>query len=293
MSIKDRPYMFGEGRVRPGGWLGLPRPTRAVRYLLILNLSLFVVQMILQGAGLSLATYLGLTGATFYQVWRYLTFQFLHSTGNDWIWHISLNMLGLYFLGAPLEMHWGSRRFLAYYLLCGMAAGLAYVVMDLAVYGPGSHVPLIGASGGVYAIVLACAVLFPHLRIILLFFPVPIRLAAIIIFGGMVLGVVGSLSAAALNPEFWSNVAHLGGAVAGAAYLGLRPLTRRVLPHLRLPGGGKSGAWRRRLMREQQEEQQIDDILRKIHEHGIGSLTPKERRLLQDATHHHRQRQNT
>ena len=113
-----------------------------------------------------------------------MTFQFLHDPTS--LWHIGLNMLGLYMFGTPLERHWGTKKFLRFYLSCGVAAGVAYVAIGAAL-GNASWIPLIGASGGVYGILLACAVLFPTFRVILFIFPVPIRLAAILIFGGMLL----------------------------------------------------------------------------------------------------------
>jgi membrane associated rhomboid family serine protease len=292
MGIEDRTYMYGEqpsGRPRVS-W-GLPRPGRTVKYLVIVNVAVFVLQMILQGMGIDLADWLGVTAASFYQLWRYLTFQFLHSTQS--LWHIIFNMLALYFFGTSLERHWGPRRFLRFYLLCGAAAGLAYVLMGALLVGGGWQTPLIGASGGVYAIVLACAVLLPHLQMVFVFIPVPIRLGAAIVFGYMLYATFGALAGSGAAEGFWSDVAHLGGAAAAAGYL----LAGRVrgrgsirLPRLLKPS---SGTWRRKLEREQQEDQMIDGILRKIHEHGIASLTHKERRILQDATRRQRERENT
>jgi len=283
MGIHDRPYMQDEQGGGGGGWrgvtVGLPRPARAVKYLLIINLAAFVVQLLLYIAKIQVSPYLGVTLLGWWQVWRYLTFQFLHDPTS--IWHVALNMLGLYMFGSPLERRWGSKRFLEFYLSCGLVAGLAYVVAG-AVLGSEAWVPLIGASGGVYGILLACAVLFPNFRIILFLFPVPIRLGAIIIFGGMILYLLVSVREGIYSGGFWSHVAHLGGAVMGALWVWVIP--RMQAAHKQSMQKAKRGAWQRKMERQRREEAEIDRILQKVHEQGIGSLSAKEKRTLQDAT---------
>jgi len=294
MGLHDRPYWQEDAprrRQYPGGGggfaLGLPRPGRVVKWLLILNISMFVVQLIFRFAlKVSLADYLGATVGAYWQVWRYVTFQFLHDSSS--LWHLGLNLLGLYMFGTPLEQRWGQRRFLEFYLSCGVTAGVAYVVMG-SLLGLPRMIPLIGASGGVFGVLLACAVLFPHFRVILFIFPVPIRLAAVLIFGGMILVVLSSLSGQQVSPMFWSHVAHLGGTVAAAVWLW-------ALPRVKLrPRGGpglasrlRRGAWRRRMERRRRRQEQIDRILEKIHREGINALSRQEKRLLHEATREQR-----
>lgn len=291
MGIHDRPYMkddrrpgYGPSGGHGGFTLGMPRPGKAVKYLLMLNVGVFVVQVLLYTAGKAqLGAYLGVTVSGFWQVWRYLTFQFLHSTGN--LFHLGLNMLGLYMLGTPLEQHWGTKRFLRFYLSCGVAAGAVYVVLFRALMPPELWgIPLIGASGGVYGILLAAAVLFPHFRLILFLFPVPIRLAAVIVFGGMGLFMLTSLRGGegVFAPGFWSHAAHLGGAVAAAVWIWLVPRFRGAGQRTRLKID--QGAWQRKMKRRADDEAEIDRLLQKIHERGINGLSRKERRKLQAAT---------
>lgn len=282
MGLHNRPYMDSEGGFSSSGGgltFGLPKPTRAVKAMLFANAIAFVVQIVSKGW---VEDFFAVNGQDWWQAWRYVSFQFLHSTTS--LAHIVLNMLGLYLLGTPLEQHWGTRRFTAFYLSCGAVAGLAYVVMARLVFVPelwGASY-LVGASGGVYAIVLACAVLFPHFKLIFLFFPVPIRLAAVIIFGGMLFTVLSGLFRESISCEFWSEVAHLGGAVGGAFWLwglrGFRGLTARA------GIGNRRGAWQRKLQRQQEEDAEIDRILDKIHREGINSLSRREKHILQDAT---------
>ncbi|MFA6133207.1 MAG: rhomboid family intramembrane serine protease [Phycisphaerae bacterium] len=294
MPLDDRTYTRGDSQPERyhggGGGLmgGLPRPTPAVKILLLANLGIFFLQLACEAGGIHLSAYFGVTVEGAWQFWRYLSFQFLHDTRS--IFHLGLNMLGLYFLGTPLEQSWGTRRFVWFYLTCGATAGLAYVVMGAIMHLP-SYVPIIGASGGVYGIVLACAVLFPHFRLIFLFFPVPIRLAAIIIFGGMILVVLSALGQGVTGGAM-SDVAHLGGAVAAAFWLwGLpyirwqRRPTRVVQP---LKQGAQHGAWQRRMQQRQIDQDVIDRILKKIHDEGLASLTDKEKRALHEATQRQR-----
>jgi len=276
MGLHDRPYMQQGGGYhtpRRGIALGLPKPTPAVKVLLIINICVFVVQRFADRRGE--VTYLfGVTVAEFWQLWRYLTFQFLH---GGFI-HLFFNMLGLYFLGSALERSWGTRRFLRFYLTCGVVAGLAYVVIG-GLGGVG--IPIIGASGGVFALLLVCAVMFPHFQIIVLLFPLPIRVVALIFFGGMVVKVLAAVSAGQVAVAM-SDVAHLGGAGAAAVWLWVLPR----LGGLRSATAGKprGGAWQRKTQKHREAEADIDRILQKIHDQGLQSLSKKERKTLRQAT---------
>jgi membrane associated rhomboid family serine protease len=291
MGIHDRPYMQPgwRGGYRVGGMggltIGLPRPARAVKVLLLLNAAAFVLQIFLDrptpdvGWG-AMSASLGVTVSGWWQVWRYVTFQFLHAG----VWHILLNMLALYILGSPLERHYGTKRFVVFYLSCGIFAGLAYVIIGAAAGLPDA-LPIIGASGGVYGIVLAAAVYFPGFRIIFLFFPVPIRLAAIVIFGAMLLTVLRAVAAGRADAVM-SDVAHLGGAVLAAAWIWLLPRFRQV--RLDARAALNRGAWERKMRDRAEEQAEVDRILKKIHDEGIASLSAKEKRYLQEATRRQR-----
>ena len=267
--------------------IGMPKAGRVVKILLLINLAVFIVQALvdrptpLYPYGV-ISGWFGATVGGFWQIWRYFTFQFLH---GDFL-HIALNMLGLYMLGTPLEQRWGPKRFLRFYLSCGVVAGLAYVVMG-AIVGMRADTPIVGASGGVYGIVLACAVLFPQFRLIFFLFPVPIRLAALIIFGGMGLLILQSVSHGVYSGQFWSDVAHLGGAVTAAVWIWIVPMFRGTLGRARR--GARQGAWQRKLDRRAAEETEVDRILDKIRDQGVNSLTRKEKKILQDATHRQRE----
>ncbi len=290
MGLHDRPYMrdddapAGGGGFMRGMSVGLPKPSKTVKWLLIINAVAFVVQQVfLLGFKIDISRWFGATVGGFWQIWRYGTFQFLHDPYS--LMHIGLNMLGLYMLGTPLEQLWGSRRFLRFYLSCGVVAGLAYVILG-AIFRIPAGFPLIGASGGIYGILLACAVLFPHFKLIFFLFPVPIRLAAAIIFGAMIFMTLqvlaGSPRGALENGEFWSSVAHLGGAGMAAIWLW-------VIPRFQGSAQGvirraNHGAWERKMQRQRADQADIDRILDKIRLEGLASLTRKEKHTLKQAT---------
>jgi len=138
-----------------------------------------------------------------------ITYQFLHA---GW-WHLASNMLFLWVFADNIEDAFGSLAFLLFYLFCGIAGGLAHVLVS-----PASDMPLVGASGAVSGVLGAYAILFPKARVwILLFMRLPLRIGAAWVLGGWFLLQVASLFMAAGNDvqvAFW---AHIGGFVAGAA----------------------------------------------------------------------------
>lgn len=191
--------------------------------LLIANGMFFLLQTLFQNSRL-LETYLALwpigiddwarqmgyaMGAdrSFYP-WQLLTYGFLH--GN--FTHILFNMLALWMFGREIEVRWGSRRFLTYYLTCVAGAGLLQLfVSSMALRSGANPYPTIGASGGTYGILLAFGMLFPYRRIMLLFPPIPMEARFfVIIFGGLelFLGISGLRTGIA-------HFAHLGGMLFG------------------------------------------------------------------------------
>ena len=104
------------------------------------------------------------------ELWRLLTYQFLHAN----LGHIMFNMIALWFFGPVVEERFGHGRFLLYYLFCGVAAALFSSLLGyMGFFDPEwRFIPMVGASGSIYGIMAACAVLFPHARVQLLFPPV-------------------------------------------------------------------------------------------------------------------------
>jgi membrane associated rhomboid family serine protease len=158
------------------------------------------------------------------QVWRFLTFQFLH---GSWP-HLALNMVGLYFFGRVIESVLGARRFLAFYLLCGVAGAVGYMVLWGWENSTGiellraARLPLIGASAGVYGVVVATARLAPRTTVYVMgVLPAQLRDLALLMLA------IAVFTAWTSGPNAGGEAAHLGGAVLGWLLIP-RMLRRRI-----------------------------------------------------------------
>ena len=138
--------------------------------------------------------------------WQLLTYGFLHDTGG--ITHILFNMFGLWMFGRDLERIMGPRRFATYYLVCVIGAGITQLIFASVT---GGDYPTVGASGGLFGILLAYAMAFPDRKVMLLFPPIPMKAKYFVLFFGLLelyLGVSGRAPGVA-------NFAHLGGMLFG------------------------------------------------------------------------------
>lgn len=182
-----------------------PKLTPATRALILVNALVFVLEQVAPRPVLMhLALWPVATPEAFFRPWQLVTYAFLHGG----ILHIFLNMFALYVFGPPLEDYWGARRFLGYYFVCLIAAGCTQLAVE---YAAGVGEPTIGASGAVFGILLAFAMLFPRTRLLVYFaIPMPAWLV-VTIYGALELywGVTGTQASVA-------HFAHLGGMLGGA-----------------------------------------------------------------------------
>ncbi len=140
-----------------------------------------------------------------FELWQPVTYAFLHGS----LMHLLFNMLGLWMLGREVELEFGSKRYLQYYFLCVVTAAIAQMAVVAILDQP--PFPTVGASGGVFGLLLAYGVLFPRRRIMLLIPPIPMQARTFVTLYGLVelfLGVTGTQSGVA-------HFAHLGGLVGG------------------------------------------------------------------------------
>lgn len=210
-------------------------------------------------------------------VWQPVTHMFLH--GN--LLHLLVNAIGLFFVGRVIEAWLGSLRMLVIFFAGGVAGGL----LQAAVNPVGS---LIGASGGVCALVLAFCTLAPNLEItVLVFFVVPLRLRAKYLgWGILAVSVILPLLGWDESVGHW---AHLGGALTGIAWAKWfqgAGFWRGGEEQRRIFGGGgqrvASGrGWRWADWRADKETRELDAILNKVARHGLGSLTAEERERIE------------
>jgi membrane associated rhomboid family serine protease len=170
--------------------------------LLIANVVVFLAQM---GSGLPLLEWLALWPDRNFAPWQLASYSFLHGS----LPHIFFNMLGLYMFGSDVERLFGSRFYLFYYLASVIAAALCHLGVTFLMGTPPA--PMVGASGGVYGLLLAFGWYFPQRRVVLLFPPIPMSARTfVIVFAVLELffGVTGTAAGVA-------HFAHLGGMLGG------------------------------------------------------------------------------
>lgn len=142
-----------------------------------------------------------------FKPWQLVTYSFLHGG----ILHLFFNMFALWMFGAQIEHTWGSRRLLVYYFVCVIGAGLVQLWVVSMASSDGGIYPTVGASGGVFGILLAFGMMFPEQRLLLLFPPIPIKAKWLVIgYGAIELwaGITGTAAGIA-------HFAHLGGMLFG------------------------------------------------------------------------------
>jgi membrane associated rhomboid family serine protease len=221
-----------------------------------------------------------------FRVWEFVTFQFLH--GN--FGHLLFNMFGLFFFGPYMERWWGSRKFLWFYLLCGCAGAAFFTLLALAGFLPnGLESFLVGASAGIYGVLIGVGVIAPSLRVALLFPPIELSMRQ---FAITLLVIAATMVAGGyFFPDtrlFWNaggEAGHFGGAILG--YL----LLRR--PGL-LGNGGPAAPpsqWRAHEPKLRPRSTalhdaggEVDRILEKISREGFQSLSEEERATLHKAS---------
>jgi len=187
------------------------------KLLLAINIGVYLLQLLLGSTALAAfmlwplapeGVSFSLYGGMGFMPWQLLTYGFMHGS----IGHLLFNMLALVMFGAPLEQVWGQRRFLSYFLLCVAGAGLCQLlVATWSVQHDGLMISTIGASGGVFGLLLAYGLLFPNQRVMLLFPPLPMKARTLVIVYGVIsllFGVTGTQSGVA-------HFAHLGGMLFG------------------------------------------------------------------------------
>lgn len=270
------------GSVSPGGLRFAYRMTPWVKRLIIANTVIFIVMVTLTRANMVsfevFATYLGFDGSRVLTTpWTIITYMFVHGG----FLHVFINMLMLFFFGPPLEERWGGKEFIKYYAICGIGGAFFNLVFSEGV--------IIGASGAVYGVMLAYALNWPD-SLIWIYAIFPVKAKYVVLFlGGL------AFYSAFFTPGVSDGIAHfahLGGLVVGYVYLKkgwqlgdhleawkkrLRKRRLRVVQ-----GGGDKPSRPAAADEEARILEVVDKLLDKIAASGIESLTPEERRFLDD-----------
>lgn len=221
-------YGGGAGRFGGGGGMGgmlsFPPFTPAIKWLIIVNTAVFLAMVLLQVTApgyaqdilsLGALTPAAVVGPLHYWVWQVITYSFFHSG----VLHILFNMLTLWFVGALLEQDWGARRFLELYFFSVIGGALTSIGLSYAhLLSLSPTTTTLGASGGIYGVLIAFAMLFGEMEFWM--FPLPFRIKAKYLAAIWILvALVGSLVA---HGDI-AYVAHLGGIFFGFAYVKMFP----------------------------------------------------------------------
>ncbi len=255
--MNPSPFYSGPGYYRRRGM------TPAVRTLLTVNVVSFLVGRL--GGEPTFFTLFGLTVPevfTHFRIYQFVTYLFVH--GNTL--HLLLNMFILYFFGRELELRWGTAYFLRFYFIAGIGAGVISIPF---MWGEG--IPLVGASGSLFALLIAFGMLFPDRVItLLLFFIIPLRMKArqmVLLFIGLELFFLLGRGGGGGIAHF----AHLGGALVGYIYLKWPAWRGKLF-------SGRTPVEPRRSYREE-----LDTVLDKLAREGWGGLNEEEKDILHDA----------
>jgi len=269
-----------------------------VRYSMFICIGIFFYQFLIEDLFINAFGNLNLFSISKkYEVWRIVTFQFLHANFN----HLIGNMLMFYFFGPILEKWLGSKRFLAYYILCGAFGGLTYIILNhLGYLGFGK---LVGASGGLYGILIGVAVLNPKLKVRLLFLPVDLSIKQV---AWALLGIAAFTTLLKGN-NAGGEACHLGGAVFGYFLIKYPKVLSVFTPSfvwfysadVKGKQTGQVSYSRRKVndyspkikprtrldvLDKDRNSQEVDRILDKISEHGLHSITDEEKEILKQVS---------
>lgn len=258
--------------------------TKAVKLLIYINIIVF---LLVEVSGLQNEIYrvFGLVPTDFlgaFKLWQPVTYLFLHGG----FLHIFMNMFVFWMFGRDLEKRWGEKRFLQYFFITGAGSGLVTVLFSL-----NSVIPVVGASGAVYGILLAYGVLFPN-RIVLVMAVFPVKVKYFIGF------LAAATFFATLSPDVSpvSHMTHLSGMLIGYGYLlfmariKVKPKVRKI--PIREPRVKKDSPVKpEQKVDKSLLQRRVDDVLDKMKDVGWDGLTHSEQNILFDASKRSAQKQ--
>ncbi len=262
---QDKAYSFGPGGI-----------TKGVTYLLLINVGVFILEYIW---GPELINIFGLTPVLVRKgfIWQLATYMFLHGG----LFHILFNMFALWMFGSEIERTWGTKEFVKYYFLTGIGAGLFTFLLSF-----NSYIPTIGASGAIFGILVAFAIMFPN-RLIYLYFIFPVKAKYLVVC----FVVIEFLASFQHTSDGIGHFAHLGGMVIGYLYIKSDWRMLSLFKFSKYPEYIKElrHKWRMRAFNRRREEERkllerVDQILDKINLVGYDNLTREEKKTLEEAS---------
>jgi len=299
MGIHDRDYNrdgFGIGGGPTGGSGGgtgmvFRNPGWTLTtWLIVINVVIHFIAVIVLPQLYAIGHLSVFTGFQRLEVWRLVTFQFLHDPNS--IWHLAFNMFGLWVFGPFVEDYLGRKKYLAFYLMCGLSGGLLFVILSLLGHSgvdlPGVlhsdlRTSLVGASAGVFGVIVACAYISPNTVIHLLFPPIPLKMKYLA-YGYVGFALFNLLTG---SSNAGGEAAHVGGAVAGFYFIRNSKLLADffdVMNDSRKKPAKPVPKRRNTYNKGVPAQSEIDRILDKVNASGLASLTEKEKKTLAKAS---------
>jgi len=250
------------GHERPSAW-GNYFSNNVVNKIVLINVVVFLVQNVFGPGFNTLFAYQPRMLIEHLWIWQPLTYMFLHGSFG----HLFFNMLMLWFLGTTIENVWGGRRFIKYYITCGLGGALAFTIFNF-------NGGVLGASGAILGVLLAYGMMFPD-NYLLIYFFLPVKAKYFVTFIALLNLAYGVSGMGGI-----AYFAHLGGMAAGLLFfpreIKSSTLWRRMARHQAHHTEARREKWR------DQEGTKIDSILDKIASKGYENLSATEKRILEN-----------
>ena len=256
-----------------GNYFGPRLFTDAIKLLVSINFLVFLLQTI-SGQERILFQLFGMVPKNTWSqlmVWQPFTYLFFHGG----IWHVLINMFVLWMFGSELETVWGKKEFLKYYFITGIGSGLVTIVFSL-----NSLIPVVGASGAVYGILLAYGLTFPN-RYVYLYFLIPVKVKFFVI----VIGGIAFFSSIGAGSSGVSHLTHLSGMLIGLGYLKSNfqlDMVKNIL--VKQKDEIRHRIIKNKRRRDEDLRFEVDQLLDRINEVGYDGLSDKEKKFLYEAS---------
>ena len=245
----------------------------AIKILIVANVSIFFLEALLELESV-FNMFFGLVPKYVWSklyIWQPFTYMFLHGG----IWHLFINMLVLWMFGSEIERYWGRKEFLGFYFITGVGSGILTALFSLE-----STIPVVGASGAIYGVLLAYGLMFPN-RVIYLYFFIPVKVKYFVLF----IGGIAFISSLTNSASAVSHLTHLSGMVIGFIYMKSNVRISNLsdsVNNFKIKRQVKKAEKVRRSYDNVMHE--VDIILDRINEVGYENLTEDEKQRLEEAS---------